>query len=573
MNKLLDESYYDFIVDNTLVPDYNTGDNVTYINELHSILNLPTNTSEVCDLGQFPYHRFPSLFTLSSIVALDASNITQVQTNPFLSLFGQGVLVGVIDTGIDYVHPAFRRGETTSKIYSIWDQTIGGDTPPEGFTYGTEYTRAQINLALSSENPLEVVPTVDENGHGTAIASIIAGTPTEEESFIGIVPDADLVVVKLKEAKKNLKNIFCVPEDRLCYQETDVMLGIRYLTSVATKLNRPIAICIAFGTSQGGHDGSGATSTYMNRLSQTNRVAFVVAAGNEVGLRRHCFINNTANTSTCELQIGPNDKMFSMEIWPYAPTRCSIELVTPTGETTAPIYPELNYCRNLDFIFNQSNVSINNTVFEQETGDQLILIRFQDATPGIWKLMITNLNNEAFSYHSWLPSGNLISADTFFIEPDPYTTVTSPGNARSVLTVAAYNQVGGGILNNSSRGYSRTDFITPQIAAPGYQIPCAMPNNGYSALTGTGAAAAHATGIVAMMLEWAVVRGNYPSITGNDIDRMVIRGARRNQDQQYPNKTWGYGESMHMGYLRHSAFFNYHIERIGRLKRKIENAM
>lgn len=185
---------------------------------------------------------------------------------------------------------------------------------------------------------------------------------------------------------------------------------------------------------------------------------------------------------------------------------------------------------------------VNNMIFEQDTGDQLILIRYTNALPGTWTIRVRNLENEAFSFHAWLPSGSILSDSTYFIKPDPETTVTSPGNSYHSLTVTAYNQIDNRIMQTSGRGYTRNNHIKPDIAAPGYQLPCALPSNRYGKANGSGAAAAFAGGAMAIILEWSVSRGNYTSITGNDISRLLMRGARHNPDIIYPNNTWGYGE-------------------------------
>lgn len=544
MSKIVEEDYYDLIIDNVLVPGYDTGDNITYLNLRNSLLHIRAEKVGLCDLGLYPYNRFPSLYITNSNISLEASGVGNVQRNPYLSLFGQGILVGIVDTGIEYQHPAFRYIDGSSRIVSIWDQTIESKNIPQGFTYGTEYTREVINVALKSENPLELVPTIDDVGHGTAIASVAAGSINIPNNFAGVVPDSELVVVKLKKAKNNLKQIFCVPNDKLCYQESDIILGVRYLVSVAEKLNRPIAICIALGSSQGGHDGSGALSAYITYLSTISRIGISVATGMEANNRRHYYAEVTGEpfTNEFELEVSDKDQMFSMEIWTYTPARVAVDLVTPTGETSKYIYPELSGCRQTSFIFSQSDVWINNIIFEGDTGEQLILIRFNSAIPGIWKIRLKNLQDEPFSFHAWLPASDLISKDTFFTASNPDTTITSPGNGQRTLTVAGYNQIDNSILIDSGRGYNRLGLIVPDVAAPGYDIPCAVRNMQYGRLTGTGAAAAHATGIMAMIFEWAVPRGLYTSISGNDISRLIIRGANRSLKIAYPNKIWGYGK-------------------------------
>lgn len=546
MQKILDENYYDIIISNVMRSTYDTGDNITYMNLRHSLAHIPISNipPDPCDLGTYPYNAFPSVLTLSSTVSLEKSGIGTVQRNPYLALFGRGVIVAVIDTGIDYQHQAFLFNDGTTRILSLWDQTVQTGTPPSGYTYGSEYTREYINVALRSENPLSIVPSEDTNGHGTAIASVLAGKPNAAQSFSGVVPEADLVIVKLKPAKNTLKNIFFVPEDVECYQESDLIIGISYVTELAKRLNRPIAVCIAMGTNQSSHDGRGATSYITNFLAEQPQTGIIISAGNEGNKRRHYFNNTVADPyiNEFEMRVGENDKLFSIEIWPFAPARLSVEITVPNRETTGQVFPTLGECRRFSFVLNESVIYVNNYIFEEETGDQLILIRFQNPIPGIWTIKLQNLENEAFSFHSWLPSGNLISDNTFFLNSNPDTTITAPGTSTHPLTVTAYNGENDSILPESGRGYTRTGYIKPDIAAPGYQLTCAVPGNQYGTITGCGCAAAQAAGIEAMVFEWAVPRGNYTTITGNDVNRLLIRGARRNPSNTYPNNVWGYGQ-------------------------------
>lgn len=544
MEKVLDNDYYDLIINNISIPLYNAGDNITMLNFRHSLLHVPRINSDPCNLGLYPYHNFPTLYTPTSTISIEQSGIGTVQRNPFLSLFGRGIIIGVIDTGIDYQHQAFLYNDNTTRLLSIWDQSVQDGTPPEGFTFGSEYGREIINLALRSDNPLSIVPSIDTNGHGTAIASIIAGRPDQEQTFSGVAPEAELVIVKLKEAKQNLKEIFFVPENALCYQESDIMLGLRYLETYSLIASRPLVVCIAMGSNQGGHDGSGALSNYLNYIARLPGIGISVSAGNEGNSQRHYF-NSTIVAPyyhDFEFRVGEDDQLFSMEIWPYALGRLSVDVSSPNRESTQQIYPAIGACRTFNFIFTPSVIWVNNFIFEEETGDQLILLRFRDALPGVWRIRVSSIGNEPLSFHSWLPSGNLISNETFFLNPNPDTTITSPGNGTHQMTVTAYNQFNSSILIESSRGYTRNGLVKPDVAAPGYQLPCALPGGLYGTLTGTGAAAAHTAGAIAMVMEWAIPRGNYTTITGNDINRLIIRGARRDNTIIYPNNIWGYGQ-------------------------------
>ena len=162
--------------------------------------------------------------------SLESSGVFQLRNIPVFNLRGQGVLIGIIDTGVDYTNPIFKYADNTTRIVSIWDQTIVSDNPPAGMGYGTEYTREQINQALQSEDPLSVVPSTDDNGHGTMVAGIAGGNQVPESNFYGIATDAEYIVVKLKPAKQFLRDFFFIAENAVCFQETDILLSLLYVS-------------------------------------------------------------------------------------------------------------------------------------------------------------------------------------------------------------------------------------------------------------------------------------------------------------------------------------------------------
>lgn len=554
MNQIIDENYMDLIIENDIIDFYGATENVTPLNERQSMLHVLNPTVDMCDLGRFPYHFYPAIYTLCSTSSLEKSGITQIQRNPNFALYGQGVLIGVIDTGIEYQHQAFRNANNTTRIISIWDQTMNaeGSIAPEGLYYGTEYTSELINEALQSDNPLEIVPSTDEIGHGTMIAGIIAGNENTSQNFSGVVPQAELMVVKLKQAKQINRQILAVPSDVICFQETDIIAGVRYVYNKAQQLKRPLVICIALASSEGGHDGRNALSSYLSIISQIARVEVVIAVGNEGNKQRHYFgsiLAGTASYTTFQLNVSEKDKLFAFEIWQSAPYRLLLGITSPSGETIDDIYPRLNQCRRLNFVFEASNLWVNNIISESVTGDQLILIRFLNPMAGLWTFRLTNIDHQASTFHAWLPAGDIISNDTYFLESNPNTTLTVPSPAFYSLSITAYNQENNSILLSSGRGYTRTGVVKPDLAAPGFNITCPIVGNQYGSLTGTGAAAAHATGIVAMVLEWAIVKGNYSSIAGTDVNSLLIRGARRSNNLVYPNPIWGYGEISIVGFF------------------------
>jgi subtilisin family serine protease len=543
MNKILDNDYYDFIISNSLIPSYDLSENITKLNSEYSLLHLAKSNMQACDLGLHPYENFPSIFTLTSTICTEPPDNAALADQLLSNYMGLGIVIGIIDTGIDYSHPAFQNHDGTTRILSIWDQTDQTGKPPSGFQFGSEYKKNHINTALKSPLPLKIVPEVDTVGHGTAISSIISGSHNEENSFVGIVPQSELAVVKLKEAKDNLKQIYFIPKYSLCYQESDIMLGIQYLLGVAEQLNRPLILCICMGSSQGGHDGRGPLGSYLDLLTRQPRIGTVISAGNEAALRRHyyCYSHTPPFYSSFDLNVGKDDQMFSMEIWPFPAGRITLELYSPDCEIVSSHYTSINTCQTFSLSQGKSFVLINNIILEGSTGDQMILVRFNNPVHGIWHCRVKSEGNEPFSFHCWLPSGNLITADTYFYHSDPNTTTTSPGDARVPLTVAAYNQLDNCFLEESGRGFSRFGEIVPDVSAPGFKIPCALPENRYGTLTGTGAAAAHAAGAAAMIMEWGFIRGNHTPITGVKANRMIIRCANRDNAIFYPNNIWGYG--------------------------------
>ncbi|MBB2181648.1 S8 family peptidase [Lachnospiraceae bacterium MD1] len=520
-------------------------DNATIqiINYLHAVVHLPVaqiTQETILGLG---YASLPSVFGLISEASLEASGVTRLRNIPNFNLRGQGILLGIIDSGIDYTNPVFKNADNTTRILSIWDQTIQSDNVPAIANYGTEYTREQINEALQSETPLDIVPSTDEVGHGTMLAGIAGGSAVPESNFTGVAPEVDFVVVKLKPAKQNIKKFFLIPEDAICYQENDIIFGLEYLVNVALSLNRPIAICIALGTSQGAHDGRGTLSSYLSLIAEYVGFAVVVAAGNEGSARRHYFgtVDHVLGYDMVELNVGENEPGFSMELWGRTPFLFTVDIQSPSGEYIPRIVPRLDEHRQITFIFEPTIINIDYQMVESQSGDQLILMRFQNPAPGIWRFRVYGSRMFDETFHIWLPMTGFISDDTYFIRSDPYTTILSLGNAPVPLTVTAYDTVDDSLYVNASRGYSRIGDIKPELAAPGVSILAPNLEHGFNEVTGTSASAAHTTGVAAMFLEWAIVRGNQQAVNTQQMKVFMIRGAKRNLEIEYPNRDWGYG--------------------------------
>lgn len=545
-SQIISEDYADLII--TYSGDISVLDKfkdatINIVDYFNAIVHVPLREFGDNTVVQMGYTVLPYLFGLISQSSLEASGIIKLRSIPNLNLRGQGVLVGILDTGIDYTNQVFVNADNTTKIVSIWDQTIQSDNFPEKYNYGTVYSREQINEALKSQSPHDIVPSVDEIGHGTMLAGIAAGNDAPEKGFFATAPDAELVVVKLKQAKQYLRKFFIVPETVPCYQENDIIFALYYVLNEAARLGKPIAICIGMGTSQYAHDGRSTISSYASFWADSIGTCLIVAAGNEGNARRHYFgnIDEDIGYDTVELSVGDNEPGFTMEFWFDSPDIFSVDITSPSGEYIPKMVPILDETRVVSFIFEPTVINIDFQIAEAQSGVQLILMRLRNPAPGIWRFQVYKSGNLGSDFHVWLPMEGFISDNTYFIHSNPYTTILAVGNASLPITVTAYNNQDDSLFLDASRGYTRTGDIKPDIAAPGVNILAPGIHHDFIEVTGTSAAAAHTTGVAAMLLEWGIVKGNQPNLNTMDMKMFMIRGARRNADIKYPNRDWGYG--------------------------------
>ena len=514
-------------------------------NEYYGMIHYPLSERSFAAFFEegFFYTTVPKLYTLLDTVNLDAAGITQVQNQPVLKLTGQDIILGFIDTGIDYTHPAFRRSDGNSRIYGLWDQTVQTGTPPYDLEYGSVYTRQEINQALALEDPYSLVPSQDEIGHGTALAGVAAGTALPENDFAGAAPQAMIAVVKLKPAKEYLKSFFYVTGDAPAYQMTDIMAGIRYLIRLSEELLKPLVICLGLGTSQGAHSGDSPLDSMLSVTNQFRGITGVSAAGNEAGRAHHYYGTalNSTEYNAVEILVKEGTRGFCAELWGQPPEVYAVGFESPLGEVVQKIPPRLSYSENISFILENTKIFVSSEIIQTVSGSQLIFIRFTDPTPGSWKIRVYTGNYNSGSYHIWLPITGFSNPDVTFLEPNPDTTITSPGTSLSVITTAAYNAYNNSLYLNSSRGYTRTGQIKPDIAAPGVNVFAPAPRQRYTTITGTSAAAAITAGASALVMEWGMNRTPSRIFNSEEMKSLFIRGAQRRGDNLYPNREWGYG--------------------------------
>ena len=546
IEKIYSNEYADFIISysgDLLVLEPYKEDSINIINFYLAVVHPPVSIMTENIISKIGYAPIPSIFGLTSEANLEASGIIRLRNRPDFNLRGNGVLIGIVDSGIDYTNPIFQYADKTTKIASIWDQTIISEQIPVGMAYGTEYTREQINEALKSDNPLRLVPSKDEIGHGTMAAGIAAGNEVPDSGFYGVAPDAELVIVKLKPAKPYLKEFFRIPQDAICYQENDVIFGVEYLLNYAARIGKPIVVCITLDTAQYSHDGRGTTSSWLSSQAISTGTAILNSVGSEGNAKRHYYgvIEEATGYNKVELNVGPNESGFSMEIWGTTPNIYSIDILSPSGEYIPRMVVRLNETRVINFIFEATVIYIDFQAIETQSGDQIILLRFSKPTQGIWRFNVYSRGIYPISFNIWLPMSNFITSDTFFIQSNPNTTLLSLSCAKDTIAVTAYNTENDSLYLDAGRGYTRTNVIKPEIAAPGVNIISPSLDQGFVQTTGTSAAVAHAAGVAAMLFEWGIVKGRYPNMSTQDMKIFMIRGARRKADIKYPNPEWGYG--------------------------------
>lgn len=555
--KIASNDYYDVLSDysqpeelQVTIQDYvfqpidqNLG--VTYVNR---------NEIEPVGIQNFTYRSIPKVYGLQQIglfgegtfdpTPLMRSGILQVQREP-LNLTGRGVVIGFLDTGIRYEEEVFRKPDGSSRILGIWDQNINDGPVPEGLLYGTEYRKDVIDAALLSENPREIVPSYDENGHGTAIASVAAGSAISGGlRFTGAAPEADIVVVKLREAKPYLRQYYLIPENVPAYSESDVMTAIKYLESYAISLVRPLVICIGLGTNMGDHEGHSILSGYLNTIATRRSRAVVVCGGNE-GNSAHHYVGYASQgmletTDNVEIRVGEGERGFIAELWGNIPASHAISIRSPGGETTDRVDFKARETRAFSFVYEDTQIRVDHVLVEQGSGEELIFFRFVDPTPGVWTIQVSIMggaDQQEGSFHIWLPLTDFLQSETYFLRPSPYTTLTEPGNTREVITTTIYQDSNVSFYGESGRGFTRQGRSKPDVCTPGVNIDTILGER-----TGSSMGAAILTGICAQFMQWAVVEKNRQWVESRELKNYLIRGAVRMPEMTYPSREWGYGQ-------------------------------
>lgn len=475
------------------------------------------------------------LYGLADMIAAEEMGVLKLRRQPYLNLTGRNVIFGIADTGIDYAHPVFRFGDGSSRILAIWDQSAEGEASL-GVPFGKIYFREQINEALKSEVPQEIVPVTDEIGHGTFMAGLAAGNIIEEEDFTGIAPDAELLVVKLRQAESCLKRFWFVSEETPAYVEEDLISATDFMIRFAQERKRDMVLYFGVSSSMGDHNGIGTFVNYLDLISLQEGRCVVLPAGNEGNAAHHFSSRSYEGVlyQDVEVRIAGVREGLYLEFWADAPDLYGVGFVSPTGEVVEKLPVRPYFRETIPFIFEQTTIYVIYERVEAVTGSTRIRIFMKKPTDGIWKLRVFQEEIYGGRFDLWMSITPFIQGEAVFLKPDPETTVTEPGNGSQSITISAYSTETEGIYLDSSRGFTRDGLVKPDMVAPGVNVRGPIRGGLYTNRSGTSVAAALAAGIATLLMEYN------PDYTGVQIKNYLIRGAVRGE-RDYPNTEFGWG--------------------------------
>lgn len=542
---IISEEYADFVVEyNNKLSIFEKYPDSTYniINEKYAILHIPVKYFNNNAVQEFGYHVLPKCFGLTAFVTGDAEGVKahSVYTGENT---GTGILIGIVDSGIDYRSPFFIKEDNTTKIELLWDQSIDSNRYPDGFYYGTEFTASDINQALQSDNPLIIVPSVDTIGEGTAMAGVATGLSGNTSDTIGVVPGAGLAIVKLKTAKKYIMDFYGIPENEICYQQNDIMMGIEYLMRSAQKLGKPVVICLGLSSSQSSHKGEDILSNYLNENANQAGICMLIASGNEGDQNHHYYKSlippNT--TDTVYLRVGEADKNFTAEMWGFLPSLLDVLIIAPDGTSIYKIRADFSSQRNISVAYQETVIFIDSYNSEAYSEQQLIMFRFRNMKEGIWQFVVSGTENLKSEFHIWLPIRNFISDETYFYDGNPHTTISAPGNAEFPITINTYEPISITLASFTGRGFTTANLPKPTITAPGVNLLAPTLFHTIVPISGSCQAVAYTSGICAGLLEDSIARKDKSILNTATVKNTLIINAQRQKNTVYPNQEWGYG--------------------------------
>ena len=525
---------------------------ITIVNNEYkaAIISFKANLELTFGDPRFPslvFIKYRELYTLQQISPIEAAGIESLQLGTVLNLTGKGVIVGIIDTGIDYLCKEFRFPSGETRINFIWDQTIlpQSNTIKNNFSipFGSTYSMDDINKAINDSelglDPYLTVPSKDDIGHGTKMATIIGGNGSVLGTP-GVAPNCSFVIVKLLESL-DIKEQFKV--DTPIFTLPVIFTALQFLYDYSINNKVPIMIYLPLGTNSGNHKGGALLEQFIDYISITPGIVVITGAGNEGAYGCHAsgILRSISDSGLIYLSVSPNQSFLEVEIWIETPDIMTVDVISPAGESSSFTPVSVSSETSYNFIFEKTTIDLVYSIPDGNSGDELIRINFTNLQAGIWKLRLTPRLFLSGRYNVWITFPGELIKDTYFAPSDPFGTITIPGTSASIITVAAYNQNNNNLLLYSGNAlyYEYIDRI--DLAAGGVNAPTVAPANKITVANGTSVSAAIATGACALIAEWSLLNLSIKFPYSNMIKFYLLLGTVRRSGDVYPNNQWGYG--------------------------------
>lgn len=517
----------------------------------YAVLTVPEErVEELAGYEEIEYVEKPKRYYFGVQLPSENACIYPVTLNA-PELTGRGVLLAVLDSGIDYQRKEFRKEDGSTRIRYLWDQTLvsrDGQVPPAGFRTGVEYTEVEINRAIQEgdSNGFAVVPSRDVSGHGTAVAGIAAAGRVFMEGggiYQGIAPESELLIVKLG-----------MPMEGGFPKTTEIMRAVTYAVRKGIELGRTVVINLSFGNSYGSHDGSSLIERFLDNAAEIGRTVICVGAGNEGDSAGH-YAGLAREAQVVEFTVGEYERSLSLQLWKQYSDEFEIRLQAP-DQTEVVLTNLVNAGKQ---VWNLSHTQVLVYWGEPKPYSVLQEIYFEFLPmegsnymdSGIWNLKMVPIEVVTGKFDCYLPSSEARSSRTGFLRATPEMTLTVPSTSSKIVTVGAYNASLEQYASFSGRGLaevSRENSITvaglikPDLVAPGVDIVAPDVRGGYALVTGTSFATPIVSGCAALLMEWGIVRGNDRYLYGEKVKAYLRRGAQPIRgEREYPNERVGFG--------------------------------
>ncbi|MGL4773037.1 MAG: S8 family serine peptidase [Clostridium sp.] len=485
----------------------------------YGIVNISVDKiGELIQNDAIQYLELPKELYASDSSSNSAACVTEVQNT--YKLDGKGVVIGFIDSGIDYTHSAFRNEDGTTRIEYIYDLSLGSKI----------YDKNMIDEALKSTDPYSIVPSYDQLEHGTHVAGIACAGGNIQKNAYGVAPKSSIMMVK------SVRGLFSL--------STSILKGLKFLVDKSKELGMPLVVNLSLSTNDGAHNGTSLLEQYINTVCSLERITVVIAAGNE-GEAGHHVGGILTDSQTISINIAYDEQRISFNLYKAILPEISVEIINPVGKSTGEVL--------LVEGVTEKTVSGDRIIFFTKgpnpfdiLGDILIsIISGSDyLVGGEWKLIIRVTNNYYGRYDIWLPISEGLNTKTKFSKPDVFNTLGIPATVKNVISVGSYNYINNNISSFSGRGRElQIEDIKPELVAPGEGIQAPIPGGGYDKKSGTSMATPHVSGIAALLMQWGIVEKNDTFLYGERLKYHLIKGAKRPRaDVIYPNAIWGYGQ-------------------------------